>query len=748
LIFHLKRFEFSLRNLQRSKINDYFAFPHKIDMRPYTIDQLSSPSEEKDADIFELVGVLVHSGTAESGHYYSYIRERPTSRNGETWVEFNDDLVTPWDPAQMDSSCFGGPDYRSNFDGNSLAMDKSYSAYMLFYQRATSLEKGRQALVKSGKPCPVRLDMPEELASHIRSENTWLVRRHCLYDPGQITFVCMAMTHVQTLNHGECSDSHRLEDLTMQMALGHLDQVASRTKDIPDFQSLLGRITSFCQNCPKCCVAVYSYFSERPEALRQMVQRSPEAVVRQETANLLIRALQSIKQAYPEQYGLLPDDEDALSDMEYDNDNGHLTVARGAVRMLQTFWETFHTNLRSWHEVFGLMLAFVNLGRFETALFLDQGNLKKALLVIAADPAVMQLDPQYTRLIHTLSRRLAARQPSYENLIALIDALLSVMYAQLVTRGDVYEMDEVERVACLLGDSDALLPMNRTEFVVLYKDWSRPAASVFIDKLISLNQNIPATESIIARLLEILPCLDTKIQLAIRMGITAQSNAPFITPYLRAGLVYCRHSMRPESVQGLIRHVADQCKEGIMNAEGRSFFDFMRDVYGSVPDYDTASLLQALDILPLWAPGLLGYYDLSVSNVMEVFLQENIFLYQPSHTFEASEGGPERSQAQDRAARQLGIACLAYLKEVVSRKTHIGQQQVASLQRVVGQCKAYYDFDEAGGDESAEEFVRLSHSEWFFYSQSYLSPPQTHAHSLFLFSDREGRKPPRDETTC
>ncbi len=239
-------------------------------MRPYTIDQLSSPSEEKSADIFELVGVLVHSGTAESGHYYSYIRQRPTSGNGEVWIEFNDDLVTHWDPSQMESSCFGGTDYRGSFDANGMSMEKSYSAYMLFYQRSSSLEKAEQALVESGEMCPVRVDMPEELATHIRNENSWLVRRHCLYDPGHIQFVSMALAHVRNVNGGECSADHKLETGAIEMALSHLDQVASRAKDIPDFQNLLGRVMACCQTCVNCCFAVYSYFDERHEALRNM----------------------------------------------------------------------------------------------------------------------------------------------------------------------------------------------------------------------------------------------------------------------------------------------------------------------------------------------------------------------------------------------------------------------------------------------------------------------------------------------
>jgi ubiquitin C-terminal hydrolase len=45
--------------------------------------------------------VLVHSGTAESGHYYSYIRDT------EKWYEFNDSTVSEFNIANLKSETFG-----------------------------------------------------------------------------------------------------------------------------------------------------------------------------------------------------------------------------------------------------------------------------------------------------------------------------------------------------------------------------------------------------------------------------------------------------------------------------------------------------------------------------------------------------------------------------------------------------------------------------------------------------------------
>ena len=100
LLATLKRFDFDFDLMIRKKLNDYFEFQVEVDLREYTQDYLNQKEAQErlreerkgqaDADDameeikmrqpddyykYDLVGVIVHAGTADSGHYYSYIKE-------------------------------------------------------------------------------------------------------------------------------------------------------------------------------------------------------------------------------------------------------------------------------------------------------------------------------------------------------------------------------------------------------------------------------------------------------------------------------------------------------------------------------------------------------------------------------------------------------------------------------------------------------------------------------------------------
>ncbi|KAI2639698.1 hypothetical protein GGS26DRAFT_541160 [Hypomontagnella submonticulosa] len=700
LIFHLKRFDFNLRTLTRSKINDHFSFPTKIDMQPYTIGHLSDPSRTTEPDMFELVGVLVHSGTAESGHYYSYIRERPTTGDAESWVEFNDETVTSWDASQMQNACFGGSDYRSQFDGGTT-YEKVYSAYMLFYQRSTSLRDEQEMLEESGQTGPLRSNLPRALKSQVKDDNWSIVQRHCLFDPAHMPFVYEVLANTWGT---KCSKDHRKENLAMQTALGHLDQIASRAKDLPDFDQLKALLIQVCQRCSICCFSFFNYFSRHKDALRMLLQRNSDSAVRQDIGRILIFVICIIKAAFPDDYGPFDGDGDIMPNAVGRNPN----VMDLTLDLFQHIWDNFHTRLNAWPECFGTMLEYVRMGRNEAVMFLERDFLAKLLMVIAVDSA-FDLPTQYARLLNTVSRR-SARPPNYENIIALIDELLSVV-DPVLDNGNFLEMAHGRLFLAL---QDQAVPLTAGEVNILHRDWGRAQSNIFVEKLISLNQNPLATDSIIRRLIGFSPIMDQKVYLTVRHGITGDLTSHIVSPYLRVAGTYCRYSINPEGVHRLINYIAGQCKN-LQNAEGRFFFEFQRDIYDGARNTGEASediQLHSLEILPKWAPGLLGYIDHSVSDEVDNFLQEKLFRHGPSPAFGESNGGFERSQAMNSVARRLAISCLEYLRDTyVIRGVQAARYTVIPLERVIKKCEAYFNLDEEMDDGLETQYAELSQGE-------------------------------------
>jgi ubiquitin C-terminal hydrolase len=92
-------------------------------------DDIMSVSEEPNKYLYRLVGVLVHSGGADSGHYYSYIKER--KENGR-WLEFNDTTVRPFDFDMLERECFGKPTEGQKV---SYVSKDCTNAYLLFYEQ-------------------------------------------------------------------------------------------------------------------------------------------------------------------------------------------------------------------------------------------------------------------------------------------------------------------------------------------------------------------------------------------------------------------------------------------------------------------------------------------------------------------------------------------------------------------------------------------------------------------------------------
>jgi len=200
LLVHLKRFEFDLATMTQKKINTRFEFPLVLDLSPYGAHDDSARGgaaagprrfagvKKKRPDwTYDLGGVVVHAGTMQSGHYYSFVRE---AQGG--WFEYNDAHVAPFDARELDDECFGGPEPATN---GRVGRERTRSAFLLVYHRrdvVASQQGGISTPQQGGISTDIRSypKPPASAAKIVAGENEALRRARASFDDGNVHFLC------------------------------------------------------------------------------------------------------------------------------------------------------------------------------------------------------------------------------------------------------------------------------------------------------------------------------------------------------------------------------------------------------------------------------------------------------------------------------------------------------------------------------------------------------------------------------
>lgn len=161
-IISLKKMVFDLDILINVKLHTHYEFPMELNLRKYmyqpkaTATKPESPEEgmevetegaaqappppltDKDCE-YKLVGVVIHQGNAEYGHYTSLINgnrgdPRRPDITTDKWYEFNDSRVSWFDMRKFQEECFG-PAEEKVMSAYSTEPQTSKSAYVLVYEK-------------------------------------------------------------------------------------------------------------------------------------------------------------------------------------------------------------------------------------------------------------------------------------------------------------------------------------------------------------------------------------------------------------------------------------------------------------------------------------------------------------------------------------------------------------------------------------------------------------------------------------
>ena len=204
LIVHLQRLSYNYEIDRNEKINSRLEFPRVLNLKEYCIEEVTrkaaakknKESEEDEKIDFEtddiyykhptyyeyhLVGVVIHSGSADSGHYYSYIN---TIRGGSeneayfnhqdeshlnSWLEFNDSHISKFNVANLETESYGG-NYETKDQWGTNRGERTRSAYMLVYERR----------IKS--PIKIVVDPPEDSSNLVSLKEDEIPKMKKEYD--------------------------------------------------------------------------------------------------------------------------------------------------------------------------------------------------------------------------------------------------------------------------------------------------------------------------------------------------------------------------------------------------------------------------------------------------------------------------------------------------------------------------------------------------------------------------------------
>jgi len=198
LLLNLKRMEFDYHLMDNVKINDECAFPHEFDLAPFTIAGLTRDEggdldplrAEPDGEWitrpehrYRLRGIVIHVGTAERGHYYSFIDVGGIRGESPRWLRFDDTRVVKFDPADIPREAFGGEESIQVFDRKTrkhkkIMQARPYNAYLLIYEhveapaRRQQLKDLRSSAAPVASPSPSGNDSLEALMESVEVDLT------------------------------------------------------------------------------------------------------------------------------------------------------------------------------------------------------------------------------------------------------------------------------------------------------------------------------------------------------------------------------------------------------------------------------------------------------------------------------------------------------------------------------------------------------------------------------------------------
>ncbi|XP_017767834.1 PREDICTED: ubiquitin carboxyl-terminal hydrolase 34 [Nicrophorus vespilloides] len=406
LCFNTMRYTFNMLTMLKEKVNTHFSFPLRLNMagyvekqlmpQHYQEDKLKSEPEQEQYE-YDLIGVTVHTGTADGGHYYSFIKDR-TAGARDKWFLFNDAEVKPFDPNQIAAECFGGEMTSKTYDSVTdkfmdFSFEKTNSAYMLFYERcplvptessectSTMLDaSGENNLQSPCSPTPsTTFELSKELEDWIWQDNMHFIQDKNIFEHTYFNFMWQICGYIpQTIMPIKPDITQRAAELSTSFFI----ETFIHAKEKPTMVQWVELVTKQFNACQEACVWFLEHMVRDTWWPVQVLLKCPNQMVRQMFQRLCIHVIQRLKQSHSSLYLLVDEDLSADSSQATDDENVNIEPSRiGNASCVTKFVKTLlslmehgaKAHLKHLTEFFGFLYEFSRMGEDESKFLLTVG---------------------------------------------------------------------------------------------------------------------------------------------------------------------------------------------------------------------------------------------------------------------------------------------------------------------------------------------------------------------------------------
>ncbi|XP_036605909.1 ubiquitin carboxyl-terminal hydrolase 34-like [Trichosurus vulpecula] len=374
LSFNTMRYTFNMVTMMKEKVNTHFSFPLRLDMTPYMEDFLMGKCDRKEGfkeevDLgketasyeYDLIGVTVHKGTADGGHYYSIIRDivNPHAYKNNKWYLFNDAEVKPFDSAQLASECFGGEMTTKTYDSVTdkfmdFSFEKTHSAYMLFYKRMELEEENGKDL---------KFDVSSELLEWIWHDNMQFLQDKNIFEHTYFGFMWQLCSSIPST----LPDPKAVSLMTAKLSTSFVLETFIHSKKKPTMLQWIELLTKQFNNSQAACEWFLDQMADDDWWPMQILIKCPNQIVRQMFQRLCIHVIQKLRPVHAHLY-LQPGMEDGSDDMDgpVENIGSRSCVTRFVKTLLSIMEHGVKPHSKHLTEYFAFLYEFAKMGEEES----------------------------------------------------------------------------------------------------------------------------------------------------------------------------------------------------------------------------------------------------------------------------------------------------------------------------------------------------------------------------------------------